>query len=400
MLDVFSHNGKISEKQLRRMMVLSVFASIIFVLPHLSAKLFGKSLVPGLLVFFVFSGLYVLYIYGVGEWYAKCREKTKKEGFVSVLTESGLIGNLLTLIQFSRIVIRLTFYILLTIAILGEAQVPFMLKSNEELWSNLLVVLPLLLIGVYGAHARVEKQGRIHEMLFWILFIPFVLMLLFGFREVDYQVFVPKVDRSLKQLLLYGYLLLTFILPMENYLFLRPDLREHKEKNWTGIAVIVAIVFGIVITLFMLGIYGVNGAAEERMTTIAIMRYIRLPFGILERFDVLMIWFFMIGCFVLICQTLYFAGHIFSRVFKKKRTIWILTIVLILSLAIVSNVRTYENGLLSFLCYGFLLDVPMSILLPLLGIGVNHFYEKGEKDMDEAEGVKDEKKQNLASENE
>lgn len=376
---MFSKNGKISEKQLRRTVVLSVFAGMIFVLPYLSARLFGKSLVPGLLVFFALSGIYVLYICGVGEWYEKCRVKTGKEGFVSVLTESGLVGNLLVLVQFSRIVIRLTFYILLAMAILGEAQVPFMLKSNEELWSNLLVVLPLLMIGVYGAHTQVEKQGRVHEMLFWILFIPFAVMLLFGFGEVDYRVFVPRADMSWKQLLLYGYLLLTFVLPMENYLFLRPDL-QHYKKNRTGIAVIATIALGIVIALFMLGIYGVNGAAEERMTTIAIMRYIRLPFGIVERFDVLMIWFFIIGCFILICQTLYFAGHIFSRVCRKKMTIWILILVLILSLAIVCNVRTYENGLLSFICYGAILDIPTSILLPLFGLGVNYFYAEGEDD--------------------
>lgn len=387
---MFSHNGKISEKQLRRMVVLSVFASIIFVLPYLSAKMFGESLIPGLLLFFALSGIYVLYIDSMGIWYEKCRGKTGKEGFVSVLTESGLIGILFALIQFSRIVIRLAFYILLAIAILGEAQVPFMLKSNEELWSNLLVVLPLLLIGVYGANTKVEKQGRIHEMLFWILFIPFVVMLLFGLKEVDYQVFVPKVDKPFGKLMLYGYVLLTFVLPMENYLYLRPDLQNHKDKNHIRATVAATIAFGIVITLFILGIYGVNGAANEPMTTIAIMRYIQLPFGIVERFDVLMIWFFIIGCFILICQTLYFSGHIFSKLCRKKTSIWMLIFVLFLSLGIVCKVRTYENGWLSFLCYGAILDIPMSILLPLLGLGVNSFYFKREENVDAPEGEIDE----------
>ena len=61
---MFSCNGKISEKQIRCMLVLSVFASMIFVLPYLSAKVFGTSIIPGLLVFFAFSGIYILYIYG------------------------------------------------------------------------------------------------------------------------------------------------------------------------------------------------------------------------------------------------------------------------------------------------------------------------------------------------
>ena len=375
---MFSKNGKISEKQLGRMLILSVFASTIFVLPYLSAKMFGESVVVGLLVFLALSGIYVLYIDVLGMWYEKCRAKSGKEGYVSVLTETGLPGKLFAVVQFIRIVIRLAFYILLVIAILGEAQVPFMLKSNEELWSNLLVVLPFLLIGVYGANTKVEKQGRIHEMLFWILFIPFVLMILFGLKEVDYKVFVPKIDISFERLMLYGYVLLTVILPMENYLYLRPDLQIHKKKNCTGIAVIAVIAFAIIITLFILGIYGVNGAADEPMTTIAIMRYIRLPFGVLERFDVLMIWFFVIGCFVLICQMLFFAGFLFDKMSKGKNTIWILFLVLFLSLGIVWKVRTYENGWLPFLCYGAVLDIPISVILPLLGLLVNHFYVREE----------------------
>lgn len=373
---MFSCNGKISEKQIRRMVVLSVFASVMFVLPFLSARWFGDSIVPGLLVFFALAGIYVLYICGMGACYEKLRKRTGKEGYAAVMTESGLTGKVLALIQLSRLVIRLSFYILLAIAILGEAQVPFMLKTNEELWSNILVVLPLLLVGVYGAKNQVEKQGRIHEMIFWGLFVPFIAMLLFGLKEVDYSVFLPKGDMSLQKLLQYGYVLLALVLPVEYYLYLRPDLRHHQEKNRTGIAVIATIAISVIITLFVLGIYGVNGAKQEPMTTISIMRYIRLPFGILERFDVLMIWFFMIGCFVLICQTLYFAGYIWGKLRGKKASVWILLLVLAISLGIVFRIRTYENGLLTFLCYGAMMDIPLSIVLPPLGLLVNHFYPK------------------------
>lgn len=382
---MFSSNGKISEKQLRRMIVLSVFVSVIFVLPHLAARLLGESIVPGLLIFFGFSGIYVLYIYGMGEWYEKCRPDTEREGFISVLAQSGLVGLVLTLIQFLRLVIRLAFYILLAIAVLGEAQVPFMLKTNEELWSNVLVVLPLLLVGVYGAHTKLEKQGRIHEMLFGLLFIPFIGMLLFGIREVDYQVFRPVADKSWKELFLSGYMLLAFVLPMENYLYLRPNLQHRSGRNRTGIHVMAILVLAVILTLVMLGIYGVNGAADEPMTTIAIMRYIRLPFGILERFDVLMIWFFMVGCFILICQTLYYAGYISGRICGHTSSVWILLLVLFFALLVVYRVRTYENALLSFLCYGAVMDVPMSVILPLLGLGINRVYAAKKEGVTQAE---------------
>lgn len=375
---MFSRNGKVSEKQMRRTIVLSVFASVIFVVPYLSAQMYGDSVVPGLLLFFALAGLYVLYLYGMGELYEKCGMKNDHVGFVSVLSQSGIIGVLLALIQVSRMVLRLAFYILLAISLLKEAQVPFILKSNTEIWSDILVVLPLLLVGVYGANTQLEKQCRIHEMLFWIFFVPFIAMLIFGLKEVDYKVFLPRVDVSWEELLRYSYLLLVFVLPMEYYLYLRPYRCNNHEKRRVGVVVIVSIALSILLTLFMLGIYGVHGASEEPMTTIAIMRYIRLPFGVLERFDVLMIWFLMIGCFVLICQTLYFSAYILCKALGKSSTLWFLVGILIFALGVVFYVRTYGNGLLTFLCYGALMDIPLSIILPIFGILLNHFYVKEE----------------------
>jgi len=373
-MTMFSKNGRISEKQLRRMVVLPVFASVIFVLPYVSSKLFGQSVVPGLLLFLVLSGGYILYVYGMGEWYEKCRRTTGKEGYISVLTQSGAIGGALFVIQIVRLVVRLAFYILLTMAILGEAQVPFFVSLSDETYSGVLVVLPLLLVGLYGANVKVEKQGRIHEMLFWLLFLPFLVMILFGLKEVDYETFVPKVDKSFSNLLLYAYMLLVFVLPMENYLYLRPNLRRNKEHNRSCFAVIFVIALAIVITLFILGIYGLQGASDQPLLTIDIMRYIRLPFGVLERFDVLMIWFFMIGCFVLICELLYFGKFIFCRRIKGALPIGVLLVLLALSLVIVIGVRNYNNALLTFICYGAVMDVPLSIILPILGIGINTLY--------------------------
>jgi hypothetical protein len=206
---------------------------------------------------------------------------------------------------------------------------------------------------------------------------------------VDYQIFVPRVDMSLSKMLFISYLLLTFVLPMENYLYFRPVLQKRKEKSAAGVAVIAVIGLLIVITLFVVGIYGLNGAADEPMTTIAIMRYIRLPFGVLERFDVLMIWFLMIGCFVLVCQTLYCAGYLFCRVCKRGRLVWVLLFALLLSLCIVLFLRSYENGLLSFVCYGIMMDVPLSIILPLLGVFVNYCYGKLEMSETESEAVEE-----------
>ena len=106
------------------------------------------------------------------------------------------------------------------------------------------------------------------------------------------------------------------------------------------------------------------------MVTIAIMRYIRLPFGVLERFDVLMVWFFMTGCFILICTTLYYAGFLLKLLCKRIKRIWLLIAVLAVSLGIVMSLPEYSGCVMLFLFYGAILDIPLSLVIPLLGMGL------------------------------
>lgn len=369
---MFSNNGYISEKQLRRMVVLPVFVSVILVVPYVSAALFRESILPGLFTFFALSGFYVLAIGAIGGWYQRLHVQGGPNGFVSVLTETGLPGRVLTLLTVVRLILRLAFYILLTISVLEEAQVPFMIKTTNEVHTNLLVATPLLFVALYGANRKIEHHARMQEMIFWVVFLPFILMILFGIKEVDYQIFVPQINQSFGDILLYAYMLLFFVTPMEYYLILRPALREPKDKVKQG--VLGAVFVSLILTLFLLGIYGVNGAAHEPMVTTAIMRYISFPFGILERFDVLVIWFFVTGCFVLICETLYIAGHIFHRIWKRERILWMLVVTLILAVTVVIFLRSYEDSLLTFICYGALLDIPLSLLAPLLGRALYSLY--------------------------
>ena len=369
---MFSQNGKISEKQMGRMMILPVFASGIFVIPYLSARLFGASILPGLGIFFAVVCLYGVFIYAMGALLQGREGENGKNGLLEVLTTAGLPGKLLLVVQVVRLFIRLVFYLLLTMAILKEGQVPFMPETSEGGWENVVVVLPLLLVAVYGANRDVEKQARIHEMLFWTMFIPFIIIMLFGLREVDYSIFVPHFKQSVFKMLRYSWVLLVFLLPMENYLYLKPDLRGRhgKLKN-----VLLAVLVMIVLALFIIGIYGLNGAGNERMLTIAIMRYIRLPFGVLERFDVLMLWFFATGCFILICNTLYYIGRLLGLLCGFVKRIWKLLLVALVAVVVLIWLPDYGNNLWLYICYGISADIPLSVVVPLLAISLKKWQE-------------------------
>ena len=281
---------------------------------------------------------------------------------------------ILLVLQIIRQMFNFVFYIVLSIAILGQAEVPFMEGSSTNSYWNLLMVLPLIFVALYGANHNVEKVGRLFEMLFWVIYIPFIVMILFGLKEVDYSVFVPKLQMPFGQLLLYSCGLVSFVVPVEQYLFLRPNLLGSSDDNLeqfcnTSRRSYFRLIFTVgligVLSLFIYGIYGVVGASMEEMVTVDIMRYIRLPLGVLERFDVLMVWFFMLGCFVLLCSSLFYCGHLVTKLNCGKRIYWLLGLVFA-SLILVLWLPDYKETLWLYLCYGVVINLPLSIILPLV----------------------------------
>ncbi len=370
---MFSNNNQISEKQMRRTLVLPVFVSCIFVLPHIAAQLFDRYMLWGLLAFFVLSAGYCTVIYGIGRMQDKRKNRTvNNRKTVSILS-------------MLRYTFRLAFYLLLAITILGEAQVPFMKEGGAGRISNLFVLLPLLLVAFYGANHRVEQVARINEMVFWVTFVPFVIMLAFGFQEVNWNVWMPEGNLSFWRLLLYGYLMVPFVLPVENYLRLKKDYNRERSTAVSYGAVLSMIGLACVLSMIIAGIYGVRGAAGEEMVTISIMRYIRLPFGVLERFDILMLWFFMTGCFVLICNTLFAIRQLYGEVFRGKGIWWIMLVSLGIALWLAHHFPKYEASLTLFLWYGAVIDLPLSILLPLVEMW-------GNGRLEEKKRIKQEKK--------
>lgn len=359
---MFSNNGRISEKQMRRTLVLPVFAGCIFVLPHFAAKLFGDNMIRGIVCFFLLTVIYCTLIYRIGKW-----KEAMPKMYGGRDDRSG-IKKCVEIVSMLRYTVRLAFYLLLAITILEEAQVPFMREGGGEKISNLFVLLPLLLVAFYGANHAMEKVVRIHEMVFWITFVPFVIMIAFGFREVDWSVWIPAGDMSVWEIFASSLLLLPLVLPVENYLRLKKVYNERSSIAISYGVVLSMIGLTCVLSMLIAGIYGIHGAAGEKMVTIAIMRYIRLPLGILERFDILMIWFFMTGCFVLICNTLFMIRQMYQEAFSRKHVWWIMVAACVIAGILVYSFPKYEYSLLLFLWYEILIDLPLSLILPFLEV--------------------------------
>ena len=130
---MFSHNGLISEKQMRSMLMLYVFSGGIFVLPYLFALMFGKDLLAGVMVFLPVASIYVWIMTALSE---------------NISGDSGSDGcsTFYVIVSVVRYIIRLAFYIILAVSILSEGQVPFVDKEGGNSLANLFVLLPLLVL--------------------------------------------------------------------------------------------------------------------------------------------------------------------------------------------------------------------------------------------------------------
>lgn len=385
---MFSENGKISEKQLRKLILLPVFASGIFTIPHLAPRYLGRNLVLGLLLFLGMAFVYLLYIFRMGEWFYDRRTEEAE------YARHTIWFKLLIAVEIMRFLIKMVLYLLLSVSVLGEAQVPYMQAGGNGKIGNLFVLLPLLLIAWYGAaipktkadsqvHMQekgIEKQGRLNEMLFFVLFIPFLILVLFGIGEVDFSTWIPHREGDVSRLIYGSALLVFFVSPIDWFIYARPARRKEKRKcAWTvPAAVFAGLCLIVLLTLLLTGIYGVNGAGREEMLTIAIMRYIRLPLGVLGRFDMLMIWFFMTGCFVLLCETLFFATYLATQYYPRLKRGWFMLLFLAAAVALVCWMPDYGTVLDCFVRYGLVADLPLSILVPLLGMLVIRLWEREE----------------------
>lgn len=359
---MFSENEKISGKQLRRMLMLTTFAGMIFVVPYVAANLFGDFVVCGLGMFFVCAMAYIGIIF-LANHLTEINRESKNE---KSLKKRKRKRDWLTLVQVCRQFINFVFYVILTIAILGEAQVPFMEGSTTDSYWNILIVIPLLLVAVYGAGHGVEQVARLFEIFFWIIFIPFFILIIFGLGEVDYSVFLPKCGMPAGEVLLYSLGMLSFLVPVEQFLFLskrRNPQGKGNGKTYLFLVLTVGIIIGL--SLFIYGIYGIRGASMEEMVTVDIMRYIRLPLGILERFDIVMVWFFMLGSFVLLCSSLFYVTQELSIRDDRKRILWMAGIV-VAGLVLVYWLPNYKEALWLYFFYGAFINLPLSILLPFM----------------------------------
>lgn len=277
---MFSNNGKISNHQATRLLILDVFTGACLFLPMALPRLAGEggflALLLGLLLTLA-DGALLSWVLG------KCESR-----FVQSL--GGWPGKVLRWLYGLRCFAAFVFLMGLFSSVLNETFLYTMPK-----W---LVIAGMMLVLIYGSTKGIEVRARLSEILFYLILIPIILIGLFSIPEGDIFRLLTLSDTSLSGII--QGVLVTWVLmaPVEWMLYIAPE--NPNEKPFRVFAWALGIGGGLAALIYALcvTVMTVEGMAGERWPTVILMQIVRIPGGFLSRQDGLMLAFWIFAMFI------------------------------------------------------------------------------------------------------
>ncbi len=362
---MFASNGKISIRQIKRLMLFNIFGISSLMLPQMLAAESGLDGATAILVFN--DAVQVSYIYKAGKPnpanYRKAMEQMGTDYYGYLKSAFGRVGSDLCCI----------FYFFYSVCLSGFAAYSIcqiIVKHLLRDESFALVLLVLLVTGAYGVYGGLECRGRVYEILFTLLAVLLFLMLALSISNVEPDRLSPVFYSDGMAFLKSSYLSFGFFSLIFFVLFLKPYC-VGKEKLSAAMGKILFLL-GIllcVIYLILTGVFGSRALADIPAAIITLMSMVEIPGGFLERLDAAMVglWFFAI--YALMDNTIFYAVDIFMNTLKvgRKRYPALLTLFLVYAVAAeCQNSIFFLNLLKQLFCY---VGIPLVVLIPLLAWG-------------------------------
>ncbi len=182
-----------------------------------------------------------------------------------------------------------------------------------------IIILSLLLVCTYIVRGGVECIGRINELIFPLLFIPFFLILLPGFNLLHFDNLLPLFQDIPKKLLMALPLTAYNFGGIEIALFYIGFMREPKKAYKPLILAISFItLFFAMITVLCIGAFGVNYVPELIWPLVNYVRAINLPGLFIERLDGIILSLWIMTVFTTLVTLYFVVSYSLSKVFNTR----------------------------------------------------------------------------------
>lgn len=238
----------------------------------------------------------------------------------------------------------------------------------------MLIVLVILALSAYSVSGGMESRARSYEVLFWFVFLPLILMLLAGVREMEPVYLTPMAQTSLWQIAKGSYVVFIFLELVFWMLFFPRYVHPDKAKKGLIGTVCGAVLFTIVLLFAMyvilLGNFGDKALAQMDFPAVTLMSTVPIAGDFIKRLDAVMlgIWFFTL--LALLNLHIFYGVEMCRSLVEikgqKKYIAFILALVLGVTLLFAYQTESTRNWFFGYICYAgapFLAVMPFAVVL-------------------------------------
>lgn len=198
------------------------------------------------------------------------------------------------------------------------------------------VLFSILLLCFYGMMGGIEGRARVYEILFWILLIPFGVMVVSAWKQMDMDYWCPVAERSFGAVGSGSLQIFFFESILFLVLFLQEFVRDGQDTVYKN-AKRALLLFGILLAVLYLtleGMFGSTMLSGMRFAAVTMMSSVQVSGGFLKRTDALMLGFWFFTLYALLSSMVFYAGNLIGRVRKtEKKLLYVIVLVPVYLLA-------------------------------------------------------------------
>lgn len=245
----------------------------------------------------------------------------------------------------------------------------FLIRETLFDGSRLMILLPLLAICGYAGMRNLEGRARFVELLFWWVVLPLVLLFVVGLWKADFISVLPREPIRFQELMVGDYHLMVLFLPLELLLFRMSASEGSDKKVWANgmRGILLAGLWVLLVYLVTDGMLGSNWGHDTLLGVTDAMELISIKSGGLERLDILMILFWLVGGIVTLSGYLFQGQQLLRRCLPFGKyygvaAVWMTFAILAIYFCF-STAWEWSEWYLQYAC---IIDFPISIVLPLI----------------------------------
>jgi len=351
---MFSNNSKISDKQMKKMLVFDMISISTLIIPYIAASGAGKD---GLISIIAASAAAA--VYGLVMLYF-CK-RIKCDYMEYCRQTLGRVGTFLFgMFYLVKFIFSAVFVLTLFVTVIHETILP---GTNRTV-----ILISLILVSVFYASKKMEVRARTVEILYYLILIPLLLLFLLGLYKVNLSNLLPLAVTDSVSTIKTSYTVFLTFSALELILFATPSVTGEDEKNKFKRKVMQAVlttsVFNLVVFVIVTGLLGTSGAARKIWSTISVMQMIEIPGGFVQRQDAIMLCLWLVTIFTVTSTLFHYLCSVTKSITGLRRQSYILVVYAVLLFLIVMqplNLDTLFDYYGKYIAY---IGFPQSILLP------------------------------------